>query len=60
MAAVIKKGEKRENPFREKKIFDATSFPAADDDVKEQLEEQGEDEDEDLVVDKQQLAEMEG
>ena len=59
LAAVIKKGERRENPFREKKIFDATSFPAAEE-VKKQLEEQGEAEDEDFVVDKQQLAEMEG
>lgn len=53
LAAVIKKGERRENPFREKKIFDATSFPVADE-VKKQLEEQGEAEDEDLVVDKGQ------
>ena len=53
--AVIKKGERRENPFREKKKFDATSFSA--DDGKAEVV--GEDEEE-THIDKQYLAETEG
>lgn len=56
-AAVIKKGERRENPFREKRLFDATSFPAnrGIQKVQEELEE-----DEEMVISKKDLAEMEG
>ncbi|KAI0089927.1 pseudouridine synthase [Irpex rosettiformis] len=64
--AIIKRGEKRINPFREKKRFDATTFPAGTDvgklmaneeekDVEEDLEEEG-----DRKLDKKRLAEMEG
>ena len=58
-AAVIKQGERRENPFREKKIFDTTSFPS---NVVKKLEQDvimvSEDEEEKL--NKKQLEEAEG
>ncbi|KAF9475007.1 pseudouridine synthase [Pholiota conissans] len=64
-AAVIKQGEKRANPFREKKIFDTTNFPA--DGIKKdlqeetlELEEEEEEEEEEDILDKSQLAETEG
>ncbi|TFK29719.1 pseudouridylate synthase [Coprinopsis marcescibilis] len=57
-ACVIKKGERRSNPFREKRVFDTTSSPTAER-VKKQLEESdGEEEEE--VIDKRLLAETEG
>jgi len=59
-AAVIKKGERRQRPFREKKRFDATSFPAAGS-SKVKTDEEDEDEDEEeLLLDKRALAEAEG
>ncbi|KAF8817434.1 pseudouridine synthase [Phlegmacium glaucopus] len=55
-AAIIKKGLKRENPFKEKRVFDSTSFP---DKNKLEDESDGEVED-DLPTNKRDLAEMEG
>ncbi|KAI0832051.1 pseudouridine synthase [Trametes gibbosa] len=61
-SAVIKRGESRMNPFREKKRYDATSFPvggsSATDAVKE--EENSEDEEAPLPLDKDELADLEG
>jgi len=53
--AVIRKGERRENPFREKKRFDATSFSADDD--KGKLVDEDEDE---THLSKEDLADTEG
>ncbi|KAF8202256.1 pseudouridine synthase [Pholiota molesta] len=58
-AAVIKQGEKRANPFREKRIFDTTSFPAEG--IKKKLQEEVvESDEEEVVLDKRQLEEAEG
>jgi tRNA pseudouridine38-40 synthase len=48
---------KRENPFKEKRVFDSTSFPD-----KNKLEDgsDGEVEEDDLPMNKRDLAEMEG
>ncbi|EPQ56520.1 pseudouridine synthase [Gloeophyllum trabeum ATCC 11539] len=53
--AVLKKGERRENPFREKKRFDATG--KADKLIKEEEEEEASEEE---TLDKAKLADMEG
>ncbi|EAU90525.1 pseudouridylate synthase [Coprinopsis cinerea okayama7 len=58
-ACVIKKGVRRTNPFREKRVFDTTSFPTADR-VKKQLEESDGEEVEEEIIDKKMLAETEG
>jgi len=62
--AIIKKGERREHPFRERRVFDATSFSEGDNiKVKLQKAEEGvaeEEEDEEAKLDKKQLAETEG
>jgi tRNA pseudouridine38-40 synthase len=55
-AAVIKKGERRENPFKEKRRFDATSFSANDESAKSV----DEGDDEDTHITKEDLAETEG
>jgi tRNA pseudouridine38-40 synthase len=52
-AAVIRKGERRENPFKERRRFDATRF-SVDDGARS-----GDEEDEGLI-DKIDLEEMEG
>jgi tRNA pseudouridine38-40 synthase len=60
--AIRKKGTKRDNPFREKKRFDATSFPASGENAKvaqDYKDEEMDDEDEPLL-DKKQLMDMEG
>lgn len=54
-AAVIRKGERRENPFKERKRFDATSFTA--DDNKGKLVDEDEDE---TRLSKEDLADAEG
>lgn len=62
-AAVIKRGEKRSNPFREKKRFDVTTFPAGADVGKlmaEEEEKDAEEEQEDENLNKKELLEMEG
>lgn len=57
-AAVLKKSERRKNPFREKKRFDATDFPATS---KIEVDEQEEDEEEQgTIIDKAELVDMEG
>ncbi|KAF9454250.1 pseudouridine synthase [Macrolepiota fuliginosa MF-IS2] len=62
-AAVIKKGERREHPFRERRVFDATSFSESDN-IKTKLQqaEEGvvEEDDEEAELDKKQLADTEG
>ncbi|RPD64120.1 tRNA pseudouridine synthase [Lentinus tigrinus ALCF2SS1-7] len=62
--AVIKRGEFRANPFREKKRFDATSFPAgagAENPASIEAEESSEEEEEtQLPLGKEELADMEG
>ena len=63
--AIIKHGgEKRTNPFREKKQFDATTFPSGGDVGKLMAEEEEKDAEEEEEADeklnKKELAEMEG
>ncbi|KAF8074960.1 pseudouridine synthase [Lyophyllum atratum] len=55
-AAVIKKKERRENPFKEKKRFDATSFLAED----EKAKLMDEDDEEEAQISKKDLADTEG
>jgi len=57
--SVVVKGVKRPNPFREKRIFDSTSFPAAEE-VKKRLEEEEPEDVEEEVLDKRHLEETEG
>ncbi|KAL7280704.1 hypothetical protein ACG7TL_005644 [Trametes sanguinea] len=64
-SAVIKRGEFRNNPFREKKRYDATSFPAGgagDAAAAGSLEgeESSEEEETQLPLDKEELANLEG
>ncbi|KAI0064005.1 pseudouridine synthase [Artomyces pyxidatus] len=55
-AAVIKKGTRRGNPFREKRRFDVTDYSAAG-----KIEEHDDEEEEqEVVIDKSKLADMEG
>ncbi|KAF8637584.1 hypothetical protein AX17_002653 [Amanita inopinata Kibby_2008] len=56
--AVLKKGERRENPFRERKKFNTTGFPLTDSESRAKLQDE-EDEDE-ICMDKEALAETEG
>jgi len=59
-AAVITKGVRRDAPFREKRIFDTTSF-TPDSDSKNRLKEDIESDSEDeAVLNKRNLEEMEG
>ncbi|KAI0286054.1 pseudouridine synthase [Russula aff. rugulosa BPL654] len=57
-AAVVKKSERRKNPFRERKHFDVTDFPENSkvevDEAEDDGEEQG------VVMDKAELVDMEG
>ncbi|KAG6812781.1 hypothetical protein H0H92_000551 [Tricholoma furcatifolium] len=55
-AAVIKKNERRENPFREKKRFDATSFSVDEEATKEV----GDEDEEEETISKKDLADTEG
>jgi tRNA pseudouridine38-40 synthase len=57
--SVIKKGQKRDNPFREKKRFDVTSFPVAGEGMTG-TEEQEDEECDETVVDKRNLVDLEG
>ncbi|KAF6761630.1 pseudouridine synthase [Ephemerocybe angulata] len=59
---VIRKGERRTHPFKEKRVFDTTSFPSEAAFIKKQLIEEiaAEEESEEEVFDKRQLAETEG
>ena len=57
-AAVLKKSERRKNPFRERKRFDATDFSATS---KTEVDEQEEDEEEQgTIINKAELVDMEG
>ncbi|KAF9054508.1 pseudouridine synthase [Panaeolus papilionaceus] len=60
--AVINKSGKRANPFREKRVFDITSFPE-NDEIKKKLEAEDEgdvESDSEAKLDKKQLEETEG
>ncbi len=55
---MVKRSERRKNPFREKKRFDVTDFP---ENSKVEVDEPDDDGDEqDVVTDKAELADMEG
>lgn len=56
-AAVIQKGVKRENPFREKKKFNTTGFLAADNRSRENLIQEDEEDEDDVLNDKRGLPE---
>ena len=57
-AAVLKRSERRKNPFRERKRFDATDFPEHS---KIEVDEAEDDDDEQgVVMDKAKLVDMEG
>ncbi|KAJ3573587.1 hypothetical protein NP233_g2338 [Leucocoprinus birnbaumii] len=65
-AAIIKRGEKREQPFRERRVFDATSFSETDN-IKTKLQQAEEgvaeeevEEEEEAKLDKRRLADTEG
>ena len=58
VAAVLKKSERRKNPFRERKRFDATDFLETS---KTDADEREEDDEEQVTdIDKKKLVEMEG
>ena len=57
--AVIERGVRRANPFREKKRFDATSFPEGQQPAGQE-EEEDEEEEQEAKLDKKALADMEG
>ncbi|KAF9525339.1 pseudouridine synthase [Crepidotus variabilis] len=57
--AVIVKGRQRDKPFRERRVFDTTSFTAQQE-VRQQLEEDEEDLEDDSPLNKRQLEETEG
>lgn len=59
-AAVIKKGERRSDPFREKKKFDSTVFPEGKNGKLAIEEEEQSEEEEEQTLGKKELAEMEG
>jgi tRNA pseudouridine38-40 synthase len=56
-AAVIKRSERRKNPFREKKRFDVTDFL---EDSKVEVDEAEDEEEQGVVMDKAKLVDMEG
>ncbi|KAF5383796.1 hypothetical protein D9615_003543 [Tricholomella constricta] len=56
-AAIIKKNERRDNPFREKKRFDATSFSVDED---EKAKSMADEDDEEPPISKKDLADTEG
>ncbi|KAF7793500.1 hypothetical protein EIP86_004612 [Pleurotus ostreatoroseus] len=57
--AVIKRNERREKPFREKRRFDATSFPVGKQPAID-VEDEEDEEEEEEKLDKKALLEMEG
>lgn len=57
-AAVVKRSERRKNPFREKRRFDVTDFPENSKVEVDEAEEDGEEQD--VVMDKAELVDMEG
>ena len=61
-AAVIKKGVKREKPFKEKKVFDSTSFPDKNKLVDDESSDAVDVDDDDLLINlnKRDLAELDG
>jgi tRNA pseudouridine38-40 synthase len=63
-AAVIKRGVKREKPFKERKVFDSTTFPDKNNKLVEDEEsfdaDDDDDDDDDLPINRRDLVEMEG
>jgi tRNA pseudouridine38-40 synthase len=57
-AAVVKRSERRKNPFREKRRFDVTDFPENSKVEVDEVDDDGEEQD--VVMDKAQLVDMEG
>jgi tRNA pseudouridine38-40 synthase len=55
--AIVRKGEKRVKPFKDQKRFDATGFEETNQNKVNTIE--GEEED-DTIIDKSRLADMEG
>lgn len=58
--AVIERGMRRANPFREKKRFDATSFPEGQRPAGQAEEDEDEEDEQEVKLDKKALADMEG
>lgn len=58
--AVIKKGEKRDNPFKEKRRFDATSFPLVKGGHLDVDKPDYDSDEKESTLDRKQLADMEG
>ena len=59
-AAVIKKGERRSNPFREKRRFDSTGFPRSADPTSDVRNEDGEEGGYEDMSNNGDLADIEG
>ena len=57
-AAVVKRSERRKNPFREKRRFDVADFTENSKVEVDEAEEDGEEQD--VVMDKAELVDMEG
>lgn len=57
-AAVVKRSERRKNPFRERKRFDVTDFPENSKVEVDEAEDDGEEQD--VIIDKAELIDMEG
>ena len=55
---MVKKSERRKNPFREKRRFDVTDFPENSKIGVDEVEDDGDEQD--VVVDKAKLVDMEG
>ena len=55
---MVKRSERRKNPFREKKRFDVTDFPENSKVEVDEAEDDGEEQD--VVIDKAELTAMEG
>jgi tRNA pseudouridine38-40 synthase len=58
-AAVVKRSERRKNPFREKRRFDVTDFPESSGKIEvDEAEDDGDEQD--IAMDKAELVNMEG
>ena len=59
-AAVIIRGVKREKPFKERKVFDSTSFPDKDNELVVEDDESFDEDEDDLPINRRDLVEMDG
>ena len=59
-AAVIIRGVKREKPFKERKVFDSTSFPDKDNKLVVEDDESFDEDEDDLPINRRDLVEMDG